>query len=77
MGGLNTLRDERRWVIKFDPVVHLLDELADDLIRVHVALSMLSSEVPEQLDSARVDFKLIPQGGNPVLDVGLHLRLAA
>ena len=73
----DTSRDERRGVAKGDVVVHLLDELADDPIRVHVALSMLCSEVPEQLDSARVDFKLIPQGGNPVLDVGWHLPRAA
>ena len=73
----DTSRDERRGVVNGDVVVHLLDELADDPIRVHVALSMLYSEVPEQLDSVRVDFKLIHQGGNPVLDVGWHLPRAA
>ena len=76
MGGLNTLRDERRWVIKFDPVVHLLDELADDPTRVHVALSPLCNEVPELLDCGRVDVKFSHQGGNPVLDVRYLLRAA-
>ena len=76
MGGLNTRRDERRWVIKFDPVFNLFDELADYAGRVHIALSPLCNEVPELLDCGRVDVKLSHQGGNPVLDVRYLLRAA-
>ena len=76
MGGLNTRRDERRWVIKYDPVVHLFDELADYAVRVHIALSPHCSEVPELLDCGRVDANVSHQGGNPVLDVRYLLRAA-
>ena len=67
-------RDVRRGVVNGDVVVHLLDELADDPIRVHVALSPLCNEVPELLDCGRVDVKFSHKGGNPMLDVRYLLR---
>ena len=70
-GDLNTIRDERRWVIDWDPIVHLFYKLADDRVSVHIPFSPLCREVPEGSDRTLVKLNIILQGGNPMLD-GRH-----
>ena len=55
-------------------VVNFCDELPDDVVRVHVALSLHCSEVPQLRECAIVEFIGTHQYGNPVLDVRYPMR---
>ena len=69
-GAVNTTHDEPRWVGKWNRiVVHLLEALPDDRIRMHVARSIHCSELPQLRDCHIVESKFLYQYVNPVIDV--------